>query len=641
MVVAGLLLAALVGGSSGSSTRAATPAVTPVQAELLADLQARHLKVGEVIYARVFSAWEGPGCSLGKGAIVQAKVVAAVPHSKMSRESQVALSFDGAQCQPGKIGAFPLILAAIAMPEEDDSAELLDMPMPTGAGTSSANAPSNGMRSTSSYDADLWWVMTKGFSRFPDVHAGGVYGIHGLRLSVATGPENSTVLVSKDRDVAIYKHTELLLIPEAAIAAKGAEAPSRGSEAPSVSVAVIPVEPPREPLLEEETCAPPDCSVALENGEEEAEGRPAENISIDALGYTQRAGRLMDRLGDDETLSYLSPNELLLTFNLHGLVPRMGDTDRGTVRMIRAALVDTDAHRVRRIVDWRMRDDRQYLWPLGGGRVLVHVGNELRIYGAGLTVEASMVLGGPLAFLRTDPAGATIVAGIIEERHSPELHAKLRETLGREPDENVRVLVLNQRFETTATGMSTTEFLPPVLLNEGEVKLYRQTEKRYHLVIESWVRGRRSLALFTSSCRPAISTASPDLIFLTTCNSLSRGREYRILRADGKAILQGASPPLEFGYSMLGNEQSGDVVLKAVASDRPLEVGDLFHLSDLNSESLRVYNAVNGKHVFSVRLSEPIASTGGYAMAPDGEDLAVLTRNEITIYTLPRERAGR
>jgi hypothetical protein len=654
MGIPALFLAAILAGGSATAEPPVAPAVMPVQAELLADLQARQLKVGELVYAKVFSNWEGPGCSLEKGAILEAKVVAVVPHSKTSRASQVALSFDGAQCAHAQMGPFSLILAAIAVPEEDNSSRTLDMPRAFGSATSSG-AP-NGMRSMTSYNSDVWWIMQNGFARFPNVHAGGVYGIRGLALSVATGPEKSSVLTSSDRDVAVFKHTELLLIPGALVAVNGAGtgAASESAAAPGSGAtesapgstsgnsttapsAAAPVE---EALLEDETCAPPDCSVALPDGvaaDGHADGHIAASISLGSLGYAQRTGVEMDTLGQDETLSYLSPKELLVTFNPHGLVPRLGDMDGGgTVRIIRAALVDTDTHKVKRIVDWHLPDDKQYLWPLADHRVLVHVGNELRVYGAGLVVEESMVLDGPLWFLRTDPAGETIVAGIVQERHSPELHAKLRENLEKEPDENVRVLVLNRRFETTATATSTTEFLPPVLLDEGEVKLYRQSEKRFHLVMQTWDSERRSLARFSSSCTPEMSTSSPDLLFLVSCNALTKAREYRVLRADGKVILQGEIPVQEMGYAALGNEQVKEVVLKTVETEEPVDPGEVFHPSDLKSERLRVYSAVNGKRVFSVQVNEPVASVGGYAMAPDGRELAVLTRDEIAIYTMPQ-----
>ena len=51
------------------------------------------------------------------------------------------------------------------------------------------------------------------FPLIPRMEMGDVYGIRGLKLSVGTGPENSSILTSKDHDVALEKHSLLLLVP--------------------------------------------------------------------------------------------------------------------------------------------------------------------------------------------------------------------------------------------------------------------------------------------------------------------------------------------------------------------------------------------------------------------------------------------
>lgn len=640
MGVAAILFTMFLAGISGPPANSTIPAVTPVQAELLMDLEARHLKVGEAIYAKVFIPWEGPGCTLARGAILEGKVLSAVPHSNVSMGSEVAVAFDRAQCSQGQMTSFPLVLAAVAVPEESDDSQTMDMPRALGSSASTSGPPS-GFRSQGSYNSDVWWYMMNGFSRFPNVHAGGVYGIRGLSLMVATSPGQGSVLTAKDRDVALYKQTELLFIPEVSLGAKSPESPAPVEGPGVIHTHAADMTPPAavkpEPLLEDETCAPPSCTVALAGGDSETDSHASASISIRSLGYAQRMEQAIDSFDQDETLSYLSPTELLVTFNPHRLVPRLGDTDNGgTVRIIRAALVDRSTRRVKRMVDWYLPDTRQYLWPLADHRVLVHVGNELRIYGAGLTEEQHLVLDGPLAFLRTDPAGETIAAGIVQERHSRELHASLRDNLGHEPDENVRVLVLNRQFQTTATSVSSTEILPPVLLNEGEVKLYRQSEKQFHLVILTWTGERRSLAHFTSTCVPQISTSAPDVLFLTTCSSLTAMREFRILRADGTTLLEGQSPPEELGDAVLGDTHMMQLVLKTVEADEPLDRGGIFHLSDLTSERLRVYSATSGRTLFSVHVNAPLASVDGFALAPNGRELAVLTRDQILVYALPR-----
>jgi hypothetical protein len=63
-------------------------------------------------------------------------------------------------------------------------------------------------------------------------------------------------------------------------------------------------------------------------------------------------------------------------------------------------LLDAQSRNVLRSLDWQIGDAQRYLWQLDANRILVHIGNELRIYGAGLDVERTFPLAGPLASVR-------------------------------------------------------------------------------------------------------------------------------------------------------------------------------------------------------------------------------------------------
>jgi hypothetical protein len=483
-----------------------------------------------------------------------------------------------------------------------------------------------------------------------------VYGIKGLKLSVGTGPQSSSVLSSAGRNVALSKHTVLFLLPESTFMAKEAThggAPTRTPSDPSPNTGAgggiasasetgdassSNHDQPTAPAQEDaERCAPPECSIASPAVEPEGDRHELASISIQELGYASRLQREMAALNHDETLTYLGPTELLVTFNPHPLVPRHGLTTPGsTKRVIRAVLVDVISKRVTRTADWNLPDTKQYLWVLANHRVLAHVGNELRVYGPGLKAETIIPLGGPLSFVRTDPAGKTIAIGVLHERHTPELHAKLQQGQEQEPEEDVQIRVLNETFDTLATAVTTSGKMPPTLLNEGEVKLLLQPDKRIHLVMHTWDNQWRSLARFNSSCTPQLSSLAPDLLFVVTCNVSTGGREYRVMRPDGKLILRGESSLAELGQAATGNEDRKEFAVKVLTSDEPVLPGAVFRPADLESEQLGVYHAADGKRLFSVRVSDPTASEGGYALAPDGNQLAVLTRDRIEVYALPQ-----
>lgn len=618
--------------------------LTPVEAELLTHLRARALKQGDLVYARVATGWNGPGCLLQRGATLEAKVVEVKPHLPDSRNSTVSLSFARAQCGKSDMEAFALVLAAVAAPDDADSGSVsTDLPMIFG-GNTGPSAPSAGMLRSSLAEVDPMLVNLHRFPVTPSLRAGDVLGIRGVTLSVGTGPEDSSILSRIGRDLELDQHTRLLLVPASMTAAK---VPSGASQQPPAPVASSLATRPAAATSDEiaanylDTCDPPACSLVSSTDDAAAEGGVQADVSINVLGYASRTQTEIAEPGQDDALVYLGPTQLLVAFNPHHLVPRYGvDSPGATVRVIRAALIDTTSRKVVRTAEWHLPDRKQYLWVLAPQRILVHVGNELRVYGPGLTVEARIALAGQLAFVRASPDGKVLAVGVIKERHTPELHAKLRNSLGQEPEEDVDILVLNERFQTIAGAASTSDRLPPTLLNEGQVKLFlesgqpQQRDKHYRLDLRTWDNLARNLGTFTSSCKPEVSSLSPDLVLLVTCNRVNQARDYRVIRSNGKLVLRGQSQLKELGHAAVGDAESNEFAMRIFEADEPVLPGEVYRAANLQSAQLEVYRSDNGKHLFSVHVSDPAASSGGYALAPGGGQLAILTRDRLALYTM-------
>ena len=75
---------------------------------------------------------------------------------------------------------------------------------------------------------------------------------------------------------------------------------------------------------------------------------------------------------------------------------------------------------------------------------------------------------------------------IVRETHTPEQHASLRESLGTEPSENVEIRVLDKDFKTEAQTTTSSEIMPPTLLNKGQVQLLAKPNKQYRLTLAPW-----------------------------------------------------------------------------------------------------------------------------------------------------------
>ncbi|MGB6690442.1 MAG: hypothetical protein WBE76_21620 [Terracidiphilus sp.] len=642
----------LFGASALAESSLVPPPITPVQAELIADLSARLLKVGSTVFARVTANWSGADCSLRNGAILEGRVVSVVPHTKTAKISELDIAFNRAQCGQPKLGAFGLMLAAIAAPQDNDYGIMSDA-LPIMTSGPGSHGDIQGLRM--SQMGGMMMQADTGINEVPKVphmKMGEVSGIRGLRLGVGTGPENSTILTITGHDVSLEKRTTLLLVPARGtyprMASAAAESRSPAAYEPSTGTAAgnapssssdLPPPPAETPVDDTiETCAPPECNVALPAANSIDLGKTAATISIRQLGYAPRPQRILDSFENDDALAYLGPKELLVAFNPHILAPRHLLGKSGwTVRVIRAALVNTATHRVTNTADWELPDNGQYLWPLADGRVLVHVGSELRVYGEGLKIEKRIPLEGPLAFVRVTPDGSFMAVGVIHERYSPELHAALRENLGSEPEEDVGIEVLNREFEVIAKSAARSRLMPPTLLDEGQARLLALPNMRYSISMSTWDNHTSTIARFSSSCTPEISSVAPDLLFLVSCSRQTQGREYRVLRSNGTLALRSDSTLNECGDAAQGSANRQDFVVKIVHSSLPVPPGAFFSANNFSFEELGVYRAADGKRLLTAHAGSPTVSRDGYALAPDGSELAVLTRDQIAIYSVPQK----
>jgi hypothetical protein len=631
------------------ATKVAQPGVTPIQAELLTDLNARLVKVGAPVYARVVVDWSSTGCVLRKGAVLEAHVVSVIPYSRSTKLSELDLAFTQAQCTAPKMDYLVLLLAAMAAPPHNSDLGLLSDPVPMSTsgkyGVSSLKTMQLSANSNLKLGLDS---SVYDFPALPSMHMGDVSGIRGLKLNVGSVDGNSTVLASKGRDVSLEKHTLLLLVPAEgtyphSVSETGAEPPTSADTSAASATARAPgitppvAHPPDLAVDDIDLCDPAQCKVDLPLCDKTPGAKADLRFSVRQLGYAPRPQKAMTDFDHDDALVWLGPGQLLVTFNAHELISRHSLGPAGfTQRVIRAALLDTSTHRITRTIDWELPDNAEYLWPLPDNRLLVHVGSELRLYGEGLKIIQRIALEGPLAFVRITPNGELLVIGQIRERHSPELHSQLRESLQDDPEEDIAVTVLNRDFEIIAKSDARANLVPPTLLNEGQVRLLTLPKRRYRLALLAWGGGSSVLAEFGSSCSPKLSSLAPNLLFLTSCNLHNGLLEYRVLNSSGKLTFRGFSHLDDLGHTAKGVANPATFVVETIRSSA-VDLGNPFSFSSIDSEELGVYSASDGKRLFSLSIDSPSSSLNGYALTADGSQLAVLTRDQISIYPVARK----
>ncbi len=638
-------MALFIGALAGVANFAETPDSSyhrPVAAELLSYVDVHYYHPGSPIYVKLKMAWVGLGCYLFNGQVLQGRVELATLRGKGQKESQLAISFPNVPCVANK-STMNLVLAAVEWDSGVTRVPHAQYPVVN------YNMTKTGSVSTIQGSFNMGGIMLMALSeqqknQIP-LKPGDVLGIDDVTLEIGKGPERSSLLKSTKRNVHLEKESLLLLVPDSIAFPKGHE-PDGASvlERPSVAGTMDPgpaedanVPLPAQPLpapVEFQPCEPPACAVDLLSSDHETHGTPSKSIGIRELGYSPRPQRELLDLNDDVALAWLGPQQLLVAFNPHTLVERDGQLSPGAaVRRIHAVVLDVATSKVLSSADWFLPDAGEFLWQLSGGRVLVHVGNELRIYGEGMQIERQIPLDGPLEFVRLSPNGELMAIAIVRETHTPEQHASLRESLGTEPPENVEIRVLDKDFKTEAQTTTSSEIMPPTLLNKGQVQLLAKPNRQYRLTLAPWNGETTTVARFPSACIPEVSSFAPDLLLVGTCELNTGVHEYRVLRPNGKVVLRGRTDPQTMGQSAQGNGRV--FAVKSLHATQGMAHGSVFRGSDLDYEEVRVFQSGDGRRLTSVRLQVPPPSHGAFALSPDGAQLAVIADAKVNLFAVP------
>jgi hypothetical protein len=615
---------------------AQTPA--PVWAELVQRLDAGRVKVGDPILAKLALAWKSPACDLRTGAIIQGHVVTQRAHSKTEKTSEIGVIFEGGQCGGRDMKPLFLTVAAVVAPYPSRYSDIPDTREEMQSLSSAVGLTLNGNMRSVSQAAETTFFEPRRAKVASSVMPGQVVGIPHLAISVGQRPDGASILSSTGSNVQLSPGTQFVLVPN--LKAGSNEIADTKSVSPQTATKnpVLEIPEPLPPSLadEKDLCVAPDCTVDLADSQLDHGIQSAEvTVSLRGLGYLHPSvDREMSSFDYDASIAYLGPTQFLFTFNPHVLVPRSESEANSSrkLRMVRAVLIDLEKKAIVKTVDWRVPDSGRYLWPIGENQVLIHVGQELRVYGPGLQLRNQISLGGPLAFVRTSPASQYFAVGVIHERHPREIHRQLEEAALREPEEDVEIRLLDSQFKVLTTIMRSSRRAPPVLLNEGEVSIPSIGGNHWRIVENSWAGQRRVLAVATSTCMPQAESLPGNLLFVVGCDRKANNRWYRILHGDGTVVLKGWSPSTELEQTAGGNVGSNAFAIRIAEATESQPLHTVFKSSDLKSARVAVYQAKNGRRIFSIRLPDPVPAVQAFAISPREDQVALLRADEIAFY---------
>ena len=627
----------------------------PIQADLVRSIEAGRIKVGDPVLAKVVVKWQSPQCTLREGAILKGRIVAQNVRSKTEKTSQIALSFESGQCGDRDMKPLPLTVAAVlAMDPSHDQDENQPLSEAVGLGLGRDPGPNGiqgsqgGARSVTQAAATVY-VSPPRYKGPTTVMPGQVVGIRGMKLNVGGGPEGSSMLSISGHNVRLESGALLLLVPNPnistpVVASEPTATASSATSASSSSVFASSISTPTNEFTiaeiadETDVCLPPQCNVALATNEGESRSAAASaKFSLRDLGYMpERLDHEMYGFDFGSAIAYLGEKDLLFTFNPHILIHRVGtEAQFSKLRIIRAVLISAQDRKVEKTIDWKVPDAKQYLWPMGRDLVLVHVSNELRVYGPGLKLERRLALDGPLAFVRMSPSSKYFVVGVVHERHTAAVHRELSEAEEREPEEDIAIKVLDSDFRMLATVARSSRAAPPILSNDGEIQILSEKRNRWRIVEETWDTQKHLVAQVNSGCRPQGTTLPPNLLFLVGCDPQNSAKWYRVLRPDGKPVLKGSSSSTELERIANGSATGGAFTIGMAEAGKSIAPDSAFQTSDLQSERIAVYRSENGEKIFSVAVPTPSPTAQTFVLSPSGDQLAVLEGDKIALYEIP------
>ncbi len=605
-------------------------AQAPLQARLAAPLESRRALVGAPVVASVMVPWATAGCTLKAGSTVTGHVTAVQSLKQSQREASLALSFDKADCNGLHEVPISLLLVAVVRveePEAERQASYYPGLFSTGNG-----GPHGGAAHSAGVYVGVG-VTTgggparKGPSGPASIESGQVIGLKRLELGVGTGPGGASVLFSSSRDFSLDTHVELVLTAQAPSADGHTEVAEARRNETALPLAVPP--PPPPPDISE-ICAARDCNVADLAGEPLAAGA-ALAAPLGRFGYSLRT-YLRQNFDQDTTVSYLSPQQVLVTFDTHRLRSRSpGVWPERERRPLRAVLLNAQTSAVERVVDWTVDGAGPYLWPAGTGRVAVHMGGALQVLGPDLEPTVRVPVEGDLHWVASSPSGDEIAFALLRERHTRETHAFLRNQTGLEPQEDTEVRLIDRSGAVRLVRPATSEMKPPILTDGGrEIVVRPERHGRWQLreQTESSGKDARTVATVNSGCEPEVTALFEDALFVVGCNQTNRW--YRVIRSSGKTLLLGRDSPVQIEPGAIGSE-AGVYAVRVVRTKQPLG-GMSFRTKDLNDEQVGVYRMEDGKRILLARTDSFPEASRNFALSPDGHQLALLTRSEVRFY---------
>ena len=385
---------------------------------------------------------------------------------------------------------------------------------------------------------------------------------------------------------------------------------------------------------------------------------PYLSLPLDTLGFDPIPPRQLVGGATMFTVHFVDNAHLLLTFNSHGLIPRINDgVSQEDDRLITALLLELPTGKVLARTTWHTRDRDQYLWPLSHGMFLLRMQTRLTVIapvrnlgeGDAFREQSFLAMERPIGYISVSPGGDLLTVETVTPPH-PE--SEKDSTLGApqvlhfntEPTVEIRFYrMLYQangseppHLTVQAAGVVAARNLIRVpATSEGFLDMLKESPQTWLFDFQSHAGKRLELSPFDTTCTP-----SPYFVSRTEFIALGcRGSETHLMLSGFN--LRGEQPWIQ----VLSGQQIAPMMVTApdagrFAFSRILVSSSFYDLQnllpeELSGQEIQVIQHHDGRILLKVQAS-PIQRTGqNFDLSPDGLSFTVIRNGNLDIFHLP------
>jgi hypothetical protein len=441
----------MLGAGLGTGAPAhAAPRLSAVRAKLVKPLDA-HSQAGDSFYVDTVAPWQLGACQVRANTMIQGQVAGWQRRKDGANREELRVRFEPVSCYGSETLRVTPVLVALRGPMQhlDDAglgasergqammSTMANRPLQQPPSAGNAGAAGNAARVQES--AQNRTLAGTGGGEVQDTSAfetGEVRNIRGVRMVLPTNGSDAATMLLSSHGIELPTNTQFFLTflassglneakstenkPDASETADRSKAVEEQDQVRQVSALRAAREAESASAANQQKLCSGGC-LELNTAAAVASGPASWSLSLASIGLRPRLGQVRVDLDDDASVHFLGDDEILVTFNTHSLTPRPADAGERP-RRVRAVLFSKKDGRILQMQEWSVFDDRQYTWDLGDGRVLAHVGHELLIYSAGLSIESHYKLLGPVLFAEVAPAkngfDGLVAVATIHEKHT-------------------------------------------------------------------------------------------------------------------------------------------------------------------------------------------------------------------------------